>query len=452
MVKMQIKKNLFVVLAAVCLAAGWTACDNPGMEIGENWVDVNTRVILIDTCTVELSNVLLDSIPTSGGTVILAGTYRSPHWGTTRSSSYLTFSKTGDYTHSEQPGYKQSVRFDSLTLWMRPDSTMYSGDTTKRLTLSLHRLTERVELDETKRLYGHSSFSYAPQSLVDTSFFPRPGRRRDLEIRLPDALGMEFLKKLLDQDDAMDDSEKFQRYFSGMVLTSDTPDNEAILAYRGTDSTCMMKLYYHTMREDKTEYQLNFKLQPSLLFNQIESDRTGTPLEGISFKNNEIKSRDTDNKAFIEGLTGIYTKIEFPHLNNICLMGDHGTVTSAILYIYPLANTFGRQNYTPIPRDLQMYISNEENVVTGAITDRNDAIQTGSLTYNPGSREGTYYTYDITDFIKQQLGKSGINKLHLQMIGAKYGYTLNNLIVANQNDEEHKNIELHITYAIYNEK
>lgn len=59
----------------------------------------------------------------------LAGRRESRYWGTTAISSYLTFKTTGDYDGTSTPEYSERIIFDSLTLYMVPDST-FCGDTT----------------------------------------------------------------------------------------------------------------------------------------------------------------------------------------------------------------------------------------------------------------------------------------------------------------------------------
>ena len=417
------------------------------MEIGDNWVRPSTRVVVIDTCTVNVSSVLLDSIPTSGGKNIFAGRYRSDYWGETKASTYITFRKTTDYTYN--PDLKIRAVFDSLLLILQPDS-MLLGDTTKLMNLNVHRIREEVELNDEGLLYGHSSFAYDAEPFYTESYYPKPRRGRELEIRLPDELGKEFLEKLVKQDDDMDTDEDFRKYFRGIVLTGDD-SSEALLTFKANaDSMCRMVIYYHTIGEERLEHEATFFPDRSLLFTQLESDRTGTPLEGITFKDNEISSFKTDNLAFMEGMTGIYTKIEFPYLNRIRELANHGTVVSATLRIYPLAGSFEKLNYSELPQKMQMYISNEKNVTTGSITDSNDKLQSGSLHYDEQLPDETYYTYDLTDFMKDQVGKIGVNKLHLQMIGENYGYTLRNMVIGNQTVGD-KNIHLYIKYALYDE-
>lgn len=448
----QMKNIGYLILFSGFLMVGLARCTDGDTEIGNNWVTVHSRVIVVDTCTVDVSTVLLDSIPTSAGGRVFAGVRRSPLWGIIRASTYMTFSVTDDFSKNSSPEYAEDFRFDSLTLYMVPDS-MFCGDTLSRMKLCVYRLTEQVELNDDDELYGHSEFVCEPAALADKEFYPQPLRGKALEIRLPDELGKDFLNLLVDRDEKMDDDDNFRKYFNGLLLKSDDA-SEAILGFKGSDSICMMKLYYRTAgySEDE-EHVVNFKLDSSLMFTHVDVDRSGTPLEELSLKNEELHSSRSDDKAFAQGLTGIYTKIGFPYLNNLRSLGDHCKAIEAELRIYPLAGSYNKQNYSFLPSTMNLYISDENNISTGsAIVDsEGEDLQTGSFTYDEQFPEKTYYTYDITDFINDQLGKIGVNVRFLQMIDPEYGYTLGELVIGNQNNDI-ENIELRIKLAIYDEK
>lgn len=447
---MKLILHIITLLGIVTIVS--TGCTDGNTEIGNNWVTVHSRVILIDTCTVEMSSVLLDSIPTSCGGRVFAGVRHSSLWGITHVSTYMTFSVTNDFSQSTTPEYGENVKFDSLTLYMVPDD-MFCGDTLNLITLSVHRLAEQVELNDNDELYGHSEFAYETTPLAKKSFYPRPLRGREVEIRLPDNLGREFLNLLVEQDNKMESDENFRKYFNGLLLKSDDA-SRAILGFKGADSICMLKLYYRTSGYAEAEaHVVDFKLDTTLMFTHVEIDRSGTPLDGLTLKNDEIASTQSDDKAFAQGLTGIYIKIGFPYLNNLRSLGDHCKVTDAELRIYPFAGSYNKQNYSSLPSTMNMYISDENNISTGSaiVDDDGENLQTGSFTYDEQFPEKTYYTYDITDFINDQLGKIGVNKRFLQMLDPNYGYTLDELVIGNQNNDI-KNIELHIKLAIYNEK
>ena len=85
------------------------------MEIGNNWISTNERVAMIDTCSVDISSIRIDSVQTSGGNAVYAGCRESPYWGRTDISPYLTFKATEDYEDSSTPEYEERIIFDSLS-------------------------------------------------------------------------------------------------------------------------------------------------------------------------------------------------------------------------------------------------------------------------------------------------------------------------------------------------
>ncbi len=69
-------------------------------------------------------------------------------------------------------------------------------------------------------------------------------------------------------------------------------------------------------------------------FNNIVNDLTGTPIYRIKQEGNEISSTETDNKVYMQGLTGFISKIQFPTLGNI-LMDKRWKILKAELIIKP---------------------------------------------------------------------------------------------------------------------
>lgn len=446
------KQNTMQKLAAAFSAAALAGCAGEYMELGNNWVDVGSRVIVIDTCSVDLSSVMLDSVKTSCGSSVFAGRRESRYWGTTAISSYLTFKTIGDYDGTSTPEYSERIIFDSLTLYMVPDST-FCGDTTLPMTLSVFRLAERMELNDDDELYAHSEFAMESSPVASKTFMPRPFKGRAVEIRLSDDLGRELLDKVTEEDTDVEDDDSFAEYFKGLYLTSSEPTS-SVMGFKSTDSLCMMRLYYRSQDyAEPEEHVLEFRLDSTCISTHVEHDFSGTPLSGLSDKEEEVSSTGSGNLAFASGMLGIYTKLGFPYLNNLRSIGDHCYAASAILTVYPKEGTYCRQNYSSLPPELNLYISDENNISTGgAITDSDgETLQTGSLTYDDMMfPESTYYTYDITDFINDQFGKIGVNKNFLQMIDPDYGYTLDELVTGDRYSDGY-NVKLTITLAVYDE-
>ena len=441
--------SLSNLIAIICAAAA-CSCTSQYMEIGNNWTEVNERVVMIDTCSVDISSIVLDSVKTSGGNAVYAGIRESSYWGRMALSSYLTFKLTEDFEDSSTPEYEEKVIFDSLILYMVPDST-FCGDTLLPMTLQAFRLSETVELNDDEELYSHSEFGYDSTPIAEETFYPRPFRGRPVEIRLSDELGQEMLEMLVDGDESMEDDDSFREYFKGILLKGSEPTS-SIMGFKGQDTLCMMKLYYST--QDYAEHEghvLDFHLDSTYLFTHVEADFSGTYLDGISGE--ETSSTATGNMAFLSGMCGICTKIGFPYLNNLRGIWDHCSAASAELVVHPLPGSYCKQNYSSLPSTLNLYIMDENNISTGGAITGNDGetLQSGSLTYDDMMfPENTYYTYDITDFINDQFGKIGVNKQYLQMIDPEYGYTLGELIIPDRYTTDCQ-IKLIIKLALYDE-
>ena len=421
-------------------------------EIGSNWTETNERVVMIDTCSVDISSIILDSVMTSGGGTVYAGSRESPYWGKTSLSSYLTFKATEDYKDSSTPEYEARVTFDSLTLYMVPDST-FCGDTLIPVTLQAYRLSEPVELNDDKALYSHSEFGFDRQAIAGKTFRAHPFSTKPVEMRLSDELGREMLEKIISGDEGMEDDDSFREYFKGILLKPSGPAG-SILGFKAADTLCMMKLYYKTQDYAEPEdHVLDFPLDSTYLFTNVKTDYSGSPLDIISDSGEEIPSTLTENMSFVSGMGGICTKIGFPYLNNLRSIWDHCKAASAELVVYPMPGSYCKPDYSYLPPKLNLYIMDENNISTGGaiVGSDGESLQSGSLTYDDMMfPENTYYSYDITDFINDQFGKIGVNKKYLQMIDPDYGYSLAELVIADRYTTGYQ-IKLIIKLALYDE-
>lgn len=446
-------ENTWTFLSALLAAAVFAGCSDDGMNLGNKWVDVNSHIIFIDTCSVEVSSVRLDSIVTSGGNTVFAGIRESDWWGRTELSTCMMFKATEDFSASDTPEYSQRIIFDSLTLSLAPDDS-FCGDTLVPMTLTAYRLAEELALNDDGELYAHTDFETEPEEIAKKTFIPHPVRDTVVEIRLSDELGRELLEKVTDSDTEVETDENFRSWFKGLMLKAEDP-TRSILGFEASDSLCMLKLYYSTQDyAEPEEHVLEFKVDTTYLFTRVAADLSGTPLEAFADKDiKEIESEDCDHLAFASGMLGIYTKIGFPYLNNLRSIADHCSAANAQLVIYPKAGTYCKPNYSGLPPTLNLYVSDENNISTGGaiISSDGQSLQSGSLTYDEMMfPENTCYTYDVTDFINGQFGKIGINKNFLQMIDPDYGYTINELVLGDRFSEGY-NIKLVIELATYNE-
>ena len=147
----------------------------------------------------------------------------------------------------------------------------------------------------------------------------------------------------------------------------------------------------------------------------------------------------------------MYIAIDFPHLNNLCAEGELVTIESATLQLYPVKGTY--DGMYPLPQNLTLYTTNEDNVRQDVITDlTGSSVQTGNLVVDDMAYEETYYSFDITSFLQSNLGTTGYNRQKLQLFlpDNLFYTTLQGVIFG---DSEHtankKNTKLIILYKTY---
>lgn len=114
----------FFALGCLMLCLGLFSCYDENGTYGSDLVDSAFRNVRIDTCTVVVTSVLIDSLETSGKNVALVGRYKHSLWGVVSSHSFIAY---------ERPSYgtdpDETVVLDSLVLSLAFDGR-FVGDTT----------------------------------------------------------------------------------------------------------------------------------------------------------------------------------------------------------------------------------------------------------------------------------------------------------------------------------
>lgn len=441
--KSKICRGYFTLLIFSALV---TSCTSEDFVIGRKFLDSSVRTIMIDTCTVKLSTVSIDSVKTSNKNSVLAGRLVDPNSGTTVCTAFIPF---GVPVQPQLPEYK--MIFDSLQLVMCL-GTQWIGDTTRFNYFRIHKLTEPVEPREGGEFYSTNSIPFEAEPLTEFSIKKESLRGDSVSIRLPDEFGSDLFEKMKVFDESVFGSqERFSSYLPGFALTAGD-DNRNVLSFTvSEDSSMLLKIYYHYSTWVKTQGIITIKPLPTKCFYGVVTDRSGTPFEDLAAVK-ELPSSQSGNMVLIQALTGSYLKIEIPHLNDLLQLGDFSTVTAGALVIYPVKGSFSKLN--PLPTNLSMYVSDENNVTQGYITTYSgESLQTGNLVTDELFGIDTYYTYDITSFLQGQLGAFGIYKRNLKLTVPedKLATSLNTLVAGDMSHPKNK-IKLKISYLIYDGK
>ncbi len=126
-----------------------------------------------DTCSVDISTILLDSIETRGDSICQLGHYRSSAWGEVSATYYAEYS-TSDFT----PNTDYTYTLDSLVLRMIPSGHFW-GDTLTQQRISIYRLKKRLTVldDDEENLQQHRTPDGRCPAL-QLYLHPLPGGRR----------------------------------------------------------------------------------------------------------------------------------------------------------------------------------------------------------------------------------------------------------------------------------
>lgn len=76
--KIGMYKFLFLIFSGLLIISCDSDVDAGEFVVGSDYLAIKNKVILIDTLTVDVSTVKLDSLVTSGGSRILVGNYDDP--------------------------------------------------------------------------------------------------------------------------------------------------------------------------------------------------------------------------------------------------------------------------------------------------------------------------------------------------------------------------------------
>jgi hypothetical protein len=432
---------LLAVLAIFFLAG----CQKPSINFGNSFTNTNpTNIIVVDTFSVDISTVLVDSFQTSGSGSLLLGRYQDSAFGKITAGSFLEVAPPLNL-----PTISNLAGYDSLVLILRPNKTFY-GDTTQKQRYIVSQLASIIQLPPTQPVfYNISSIPYDPSPLGSADVTVNPGlpftsqlARDTFKIRLSDTRGQEIFRMLLNKSDTVRNTNYFMAYFKGLYIS---PDSNSLGAVYGFRDSVIMRLYYH-----EPGVFLNYKFADFLVnnkshqFNHVWFDRSGTNLSALNGSNREIPSTATNDVSYIQSITGVETKIRFPNLWKLPQFPDYLSVLRAVLIVKPVQGSYSPS--LPLPAQLQPYTTDQNNLL-GFPESTN-----GSLVTDYIYGANTAYTYDLTNYIRQQIpmGATVNSQTGLMLVipSPASNTTFNRVIIGDKFNKK-TNIVLKIYYASF---
>ena len=166
----------------------------------------------------------------------------------------------------------------------------------------------------------------------------------------------------------------------------------------------------------------------------------------------DVASTETDNLSFIQGGTGLITKVQIPHIEKLNEMGLAGGILKAELVFSPQENSYDEDFY-PLPfSNFELYTTDRKNKFNSAVLDsRTNNIVTSTYVTNYKYLDESYYMFDLTDYVNQILlnGQEYDDALLISIPPSIIGNSMERLIIDNDKKSDTR-IELKITYVVQN--
>lgn len=341
-------------------------------EVGSSWTSAQSKMVMIDTLTMKMSTIMMDSVTTSGKNVMMIGNIKDQTFGKVTSSSLfeLTPSTYGITSPS-------SAVFDSIVMYLT-NTDSYYGDTLKSFKLNAYPLQDRIKLNN-GYLYNKSNFNYSSNAVGSAEFYPRPGTDSSyVKMRLDQSYGLSIFNTLKNND--VTTQENFLNFFKGLALIPSS-DNNAMMRFKMNSAyevqinqstkekvSNTVRLYYHTTSQNGTEllkYTLDLKPSSTYSYNKISSDFSGSELANLTPKT-PILSQNLGNKTYLMAGIGVFTKVEVPYLKSLKNLYPNYKVIDATLSLSPVAGYYSTSFYNPTA--LYYYWGDKLNHVVGSYT------------------------------------------------------------------------------------
>lgn len=381
-----------------------TACTKKDIQFGNEPGESYSKLVQVDTVSVRFSTYLTDSFATNGIADFIAGSYADSLLGTTRAKAYVQLMPTLAET------IEDGAVFDSLCFVLKLNGYSY-GDTTKPQTVSIRELNEALAYTYGSSIYNTSSFAEASVPLGTKTVIVRPHLTDSVVVRLDDAKGREFFSKMQYGAAEMQTADAFLTYFKGVSINFSSPTPSAVYGFEKSDSTIVVRMYYHTSIPYPETKWKDFTYYSNLSANRIVTDRSGTPLASLT-SGGELPSTITGNRSFTQAGTGAVTKLTFPALRSVLQLDPTVKLLKATLVLKVLPQSYS--DATPLPSSLLFYQTDETNTFGAPLY---HAGVTAYLTASP-SVDAIYdgvttYSFDVTSSINANLTTGGTENLGL---------------------------------------
>lgn len=434
-------KNIFlyILLLGLIISCSLDEENRPSLEVGNDFIESNIRVLSIDSFQVELSTFKFDSINSSDTNRLLVGRYEDEHLGTVESTPYFQL-RGRDFE------IDNDAELDSVALILGYDNYFYN-DTTLVNKIDIHRITERFQIDD-NIFYNTSTLQYDPEVLISRLYAPRPIEEDSLHISFSTPFTQTIFERIRDGD--IDDNDELQQELRGLVLKAGATDNGSVIGFSLNQDVTHLRFYYKIPGEldDETDtYDLSIiPNELPYVFNNIRSEVTGN-LTTLDDQEINLLASENDGISYVQAGVGYATRIRFPSIRKIEELSPGGTILNARLQLRPIDFS----GILPLTDSLNVSILDAENVITEPVIFSGlGATLAGLNEVDPEFNE-RIYEFPVGSYIDTKIGETNIVDDALVIFQREFNTNVDRSIIDTRATGS-LYTKLIITYAIYDEE
>ncbi len=438
------------LLGSFCLLGFLTSCEDPE-SLGGNLRpdDLTIRTQYVDTFKLEVNTIQLDSVVTMNLSRLIFGHYEHPVFGVTDATAYAQVLPAGDddVEISLLPDDVDATPiYDSVAFNM--SYNYFQGDESLPGTsrIMIYELDAGLDTVGGNQYLSTESIPYT--NLLADSSVNFEAETTSTRILLEDDFGRRFFDGV--NDGSLNNRTAFAEAFNGIAIKTDGSSN-AMFGINPTTTNTSIRVYFHYINDGDT-INSTINMFTAVRFHQIESDRTGTPLENLS-KTRPINSESMDNQGAVQAGTGITSHIRFPSAILDFGLNNGKIIDRVDLLINPIRGSVDRQS--PPPTNLYFAKADVSGLNSARIfNDNGDLIidyaedhfgQDITTAYVSGGQ--SYAILDLTHYIEEVANGETPNNGLIIAPRDQSSSTINHLLFGNALSDDEFPLELRIYYT-----
>ena len=409
-----LRKELLFLLSSILTLFFLASCQKqPDLgQFGNSYVTDNNsaNVVVIDSATINMSTVFVDSTATAATGFMMVGNYNDAYLGQITSQSYIQMRPPVNLPALDP----QLDTYDSIgmVLFFKKGNPYY-GDTALAQTYVVNQIDTLFQLPAFKSgWYSNVSLPLGPDlgsvtvGIAPSIPYITQNSGDTVKIRMDDNLGQQLYNMVYNKSDTVETLATFLNWFHGLCV-SPAPGSQGVMY--GFKDSALMRIYYRSNGVTSVTKTIDFTIyNKSWQFNHITNNRAGSPIANLVTPTSPIQpppltpSTATGNASYVETIAGMNIKLTFPFLQSIAQRPDYIGLLRAQLTVIPLAGSFGT-TWT-LPTQVGIYNTDLHNLIGSPVfATGTAAAQNGNLSLNYFYPLQTSYTYDVTNFVKSQI-------------------------------------------------